>query len=107
MEEDADTEYQRVAELKRRQLVAASTVDQALAARNQRRAETQGAEAQLRELTRGTRPEQIEQAAAAVEAAKAALVTLELTRERLLVRAPRAVRAGLRRGERAPAGAGP
>lgn len=108
VEEDADTEYQRVAELKRRQLVAASTVDQALAARNQRRAETQGAEAQLRELTRGTRPEQIEQAAAAVEAAKAALVTLELTRERLLVRAPRAGRVDalpFHPGSQPPAGA--
>jgi HlyD family secretion protein len=64
-------------------------VDQALAARNQRRAETQSAEAQLRELTQGTRPEQIEQAAAAVATARAALSTLELTRERLTVRAPR------------------
>ena len=89
---DAESEYTRVAELKQRELVAASVVDQALAARNQRRAETQGAEAQLRELTQGTRPEQIEQAAANVAAARAALDTLKLTRERLTVRAPRAGR---------------
>jgi HlyD family secretion protein len=86
---DAESEYTRVAELRKRELVAASAVDQALAARNQRRAETQSAEAQLRELTQGTRPEQIEQAAAAVATARAALSTLELTRERLTVRAPR------------------
>jgi HlyD family secretion protein len=88
--EDAESEYTRVAELRKRELVAQSAVDQALAARNQRRAETSGAEAELRELTEGTRPEQIEQAAAAVGAARAALDTLKLTRERLTVRAPRA-----------------
>jgi HlyD family secretion protein len=108
VEDDADTEHRRVAELKTRQLVAASQVDQALAARNQRRAETRAAEAQLQELTRGTRPEQVEQAAASVEAAKAALASLALTRERLTVRAPRA---GLvdalpfRQGDQPPVGA--
>ncbi len=89
---DAETEYMRVAELKRRELVAASVLDQALAIRNQRRAETQAVEAQLRELTQGTRPEQLDQAAAAVAAARASLETLTLTRERLTVRAPRAGR---------------
>ena len=89
---DAEAEYMRVAELKRRELVAASAVDQALAIRNQRRAETQAVEAQLRELTEGTRPEQLDQAAAAVAAARASLETLTLTRERLTVRAPRAGR---------------
>jgi HlyD family secretion protein len=91
-QEDAETEYMRVAELRKRELVAQSSVDQALAARNQRRAETSQAEAQLRELTQGTRPEQIEQASAGVAAARAALDTLKLTRERLTVRAPRAGR---------------
>jgi len=89
---DAEAEHVRVSELRKRELVAASALDQALAARNQRRAETQAAEAQLRELTQGTRPEQVEQAAAAVEQARAALATLTLTRERLIVRAPRAGR---------------
>jgi HlyD family secretion protein len=105
---DAETEYTRVAELRKRELVAASAVDQALAARNQRRAETEGAEAQLRELTQGTRPEQVEQAAASVEAARAALATLELTRERLTVRAPRAGRVDalpFRVGDQPPLGA--
>jgi HlyD family secretion protein len=64
--------------------------DHALAMRDVRRAETSAAEAELTELTSGTRPEQIDQGAAAVEAAKAALHEAELTRERLTVRAPRA-----------------
>ena len=89
---DAETEYTRVAELRKRELVAQSIVDQALAARNQRRAETLGAEAQLRELTAGTRPEQLEHASAAVQSSRAALETLKLTRERLTVRAPRSGR---------------
>jgi HlyD family secretion protein len=107
-ETDADNEYRRVTELEGRKLVAASIVDTALAARNQRRAAVQAAEAQLRELTRGTRPEQIEQAAAAVDAAKAALLQLELTRARLTVRAPRAGRVDalpFRPGDQPPVGA--
>src|SRR5688572_202178 len=107
-QEDAETEYTRVAELRKRELVAQSAVDQALAARNQRRAETSQAEAQLRELTEGTRPEQIEQAAAGVAAARAALETLKLTRERLNVRAPRAGRIDalpFRPGDQPPVGA--
>jgi HlyD family secretion protein len=107
-QEDAETEYARVAELRKRELVAQSAVDQALAARNQRRAETSQAEAQLRELTQGTRPEQIEQAAAGVDAARAALQTLQLTRERLTVRAPRAGRIDalpFRAGDQPPVGA--
>jgi HlyD family secretion protein len=107
-QEDAEMEHTRVAELRKRELVAQSIVDQALAARNQRRAETAQAEAQLRELTMGTRPEQIEQAAASVAAARAALDTLKLTRERLTVRAPRAGRIDalpFRVGDQPPVGA--
>jgi len=107
-QEDAEMEYTRVAELRKRELVAQSAVDQALAARNQRRAETSQAEAQLRELTQGTRPEQIEQASAGVAAARAALETLTLTRERLTVRAPRAGRIDalpFRPGDQPPVGA--
>jgi HlyD family secretion protein len=107
-QEDAESEYTRVAELRKRELVAQSTVDQALAARNQRRAETSGAEAELRELTQGTRPEQIDQATAAVAAARAAVDTLKLTRERLTVRAPRTGRIDalpFRAGDQPPVGA--
>jgi HlyD family secretion protein len=105
---DAETEHTRVAELRKRELVAQSVVDQALAARNQRRAETQAVEAQLRELTQGTRPEQIDQATASVAAARAALQTLKLTRDRLTVRAPRAGRVDalpFRPGDQPPVGA--
>jgi len=91
-ETDAEAEYTRVSEMRKRELVAQSQLDQALATRNQRRAATQSQEAQLRELTHGTRPEQIEQAAAAVDAARATLNGLELTRARLTVVAPRAGR---------------
>jgi len=107
-QEDAETEYARVAELRKRELVAQSAVDQALAARNQRRAESSQADAQLRELTRGTRPEQIDQAAAGVAAARAALDSLKLTRDRLTVRAPRAGRVDalpFRAGDQPPVGA--
>lgn len=107
-QQDAETEHTRVAELRKRELVAQSIVDQALAARNQRRAETQAAEAQLRELTQGTRPEQIEQSTAAVAAARAAVDTLKLTRERLTVRAPRAGRVDalpFKPGDQPPVGA--
>ena len=107
-ETDAEAEYTRVAELRKRELVAQSLLDQALAARNQRRAATQGLEAQLRELTHGTRPEQIEQAAAAVDTARATLNGLTLTRERLTVRAPRAGRVDalpFRVGDQPPLGA--
>ncbi len=107
-QEDAETEYTRVAERRKRELVAQSVVDQGLAARNQRRAETLGAEAQLRELTAGTRPEQIEHARAAVAATRAALDTLTLTRERLTVRVPRAGRIDalpFRPGDQPPVGA--
>jgi HlyD family secretion protein len=105
---DAETEHTRVAELRKRELVAQSVVDQALAARNQRRAETQAAEAQLRELTQGTRPEQIEQATASVAAARAAVETLKLTQARLTVRAPRAGRVDalpFKPGDQPPVGA--
>ncbi|HET8696929.1 MAG TPA: HlyD family efflux transporter periplasmic adaptor subunit [Gammaproteobacteria bacterium] len=91
-EVQAETDYARTADLLKRELVTATAADQALATRDQARAQTRANEAQLRELTRGTRPEQVEQAAAAVDAAKGALAALELTRERLTVRAPRAGR---------------
>jgi HlyD family secretion protein len=87
---DAEIGYERAAELLRRGLTSQAAFDQALAARDVRRAETAAAGAELTELTAGTRPEQIDQGAAAVDAAKAALREAELTRERLTVRAPRA-----------------
>lgn len=89
---EAEQEYQRIAELRRKQLIAAAVLDQATANRDQRRAATAAAEAQLLELTRGTRAEQIEQAIASVTAAQAGVEELSVSRERLIVRAPRAGR---------------
>ena len=105
---DAEIDYTRAATLVERKLAAPAVADQTFAVRDQRRAETEAAEAQLRELTQGTRPEQIDQAAAAVEAARAALEILTLTRERLTVRAPRAGRIDalpFRVGDQPPVGA--
>jgi HlyD family secretion protein len=87
---DAEIGYERAAELLQRGLTSQAMFDQSLAIRDMRRAETAAAEAELTELTEGTRAEQIDQGAAAVEAARAALREAELTRERLVVRAPRA-----------------
>ncbi len=106
---EAEREYRRVEELRQRQLIAAAALDQATAARNQRRAETAAANARLGELTAGTRPEQIEQAAAAVDAARAALEQAELDRARLRVHAPRTGRVDalpFKPGDQPPAGAG-
>lgn len=89
---EAELAYTRAAELRERGLNAAADLDRARAARDQRRAEAAAAQARLLELVHGTRPEEIGQAAAAVDAARAALHREELLRERLTVRAPRAGR---------------
>ena len=105
---EAERELQRVRELHERRLIAAATLDQANAARDQRRAERAAVDARLRELTAGTRPEQIEQAAAALDAAQAVLQQRLHDRERLLVRAPRGGRVDalpFKPGDQPPAGA--
>ena len=66
------------------------------------------ADAKLRELLHGTRPEQIDQAEAALAAAQAEAQLLKLRRERLSVRAPRAGRIDalpFKLGDQPPAGA--
>ena len=88
-ESDAQMDYDRNVELKKRDLIAGAAVDQSRATLAQAKAETKAQDAQLLELTHGTRPEQIDQAHAAVAAAKGTLEQLELTRARLTVRAPR------------------
>lgn len=87
---DAQRNYQRIAALYERKQVAVAERDRARASRDQSSAASQAAEAQLRELTNGTRPEQIEQAAAALDAARGNLAHLEVSREHLSVHAPRA-----------------
>ncbi len=105
---DAQMDYDRNVELKKRDLVAGAAVDQARADLAQAKAATKAQEAQLLELTHGTRPEQIDQAHAAVAAAKGTLEQLELTRARLTIRAPRAGRVDalpFRPGDQPPVGA--
>ena len=87
---DAERSFSRIAELYQRKQVAIAELDRARAARDQASAATRSAEAQLRELTNGTRPEQLEQAAAALEAARGNLAQLHVGREQLSLRAPRA-----------------
>jgi HlyD family secretion protein len=82
-------EFERVRELVGRKLLPDSDLDLASARRDAALAARDGARARLRLLNEGTRAEQLEQARAAVERAKAALAELELTAERYAVRAPR------------------
>ena len=84
--------FQRIDALYRRQQVAAADLDRARASRDESLAAVANADAQLRELTNGTRPEQLAQAAAALDAASSQLQLLQLDRARLDVHAPRAGR---------------
>lgn len=105
---DAERNFTRIAELHRRKMVAVAELDRARAARDQAGAASRSAEAQLRELTNGTRPEQLEQAAAALDSARAGLAQLEVGREHLSLRAPRAGVVDalpFKVGDRPPAGA--
>ncbi|EPC02797.1 hypothetical protein L861_23575 [Litchfieldella anticariensis FP35 = DSM 16096] len=87
--EQAVRDYRRTAELRQQNATSQAAFEQARANRDQRRAAVATLEAQLRELTRGERPERIAQAAADVAAARARLQELQIERERLIVRAPR------------------
>jgi HlyD family secretion protein len=89
---EAELEYERVRELLARGLTSQSSLDQALATRDQRRAALEAADAVLAELLAGTRSEQIDQAEAHVSAIRAEIHGLGLTRERFEVRAPRSGR---------------
>lgn len=89
---EAELAYAREAELRERDLTSEARIEQALAARDQRRAAARAAAAALEELLAGTRREQLEQALARVGAIRAELEGLELTRRRLTVTAPRAGR---------------
>ncbi len=84
--------YQRIDALYRRLQVAIADLDRARASRDESQAAVRNADAQLRELTNGTRPEQLAQATAALDAAASQLEHLQLNRARLDVHAPRASR---------------
>lgn len=101
-------EYERVRSLVERKLLSASSLDQARARKDASRSSREQADARLRLLLEGTRPEQVAQAEAAVARANAALSELETTASRYVVQAPRAgvVEAlPYELGERPPAGA--
>jgi HlyD family secretion protein len=74
---EADASYTRVKQLLQQKLAAQATLDTALATRDAAEASLQSAQEELLRLTNGTRKEQLDQAAAAVQAANAQL-TLEL-----------------------------
>ncbi|MBF7729651.1 HlyD family secretion protein [Pseudomonas sp. N040] len=88
----ASRDFQRIEALYQRQQVALAELDRARASRDQSVAAVQNSAAQLRELTNGTRPEQLAQAAASLQAANSRLTQLQLNRAHLDVRAPRAGR---------------
>jgi len=105
---EADKQYARAAELGKNQLVARAVVDAARATRDRALAQQAAAQARLKELTSGTRQEDIEQAQAALAAANSAHEALLLDRKRLEVRAPRAGRVDslpFRAGDQPPMGA--
>ena len=84
--------FQRIDALYQRKQVAIAELDRARASRDESAAAVRSADAQLRELTNGTRPEQLAQASAALQAAASRLEQLQLNRQHLDVRAPRAGR---------------
>ncbi|MDT4809506.1 hypothetical protein FQZ97_423970 [compost metagenome] len=105
---EAERNFPRIEQMYRRGLVAIAELDRARATRDQARNESRNAEARLRELTNGTRPEQIEQARAVLQAAEANLAHLQVTRQHLSVRAPRDGRVDalpFRPGDQPPEGA--
>jgi len=71
---EARATYQRTKQLLQQKLAAQATLDQALANRDSAEASLQSAQEELLRLTNGTRKEQLDQAAAAVQAATAQLV---------------------------------
>jgi HlyD family secretion protein len=82
-------EFDRVNALVASKLLSASSLDQSRARRDAAQAARDQARARLRLLEEGTRPEQLREAEAAVQRARAALAELETSAARYHVRAPR------------------
>jgi HlyD family secretion protein len=100
--------YDRAVELRKSRTIAQAQLDDAINGLRMARASANAARAQLTELLRGTRPEQLEQAEAALAGAQAKVQQLEITRERLDVRAVRSGRVDalpFRLGDQPPVGA--
>jgi HlyD family secretion protein len=106
--ETEENEYRRVQDLVQRKLVSQSALDQARARRDSATGAAKQAAARLQLLLEGTRIEELEQAEAAVKQAHAALLELQTSAERYVVKAPRAGRIEalpFKLGERPNAGA--
>jgi len=86
--ETARHELQRVQTMVRKKLLSPQDLDQARAAYDSALAKRDVARAELAQLEAGTTPEELDQAIAAKEAAAAATRALEVSLERLDVRAP-------------------
>jgi len=82
-------EFERVRSLVERKLLSDSNLDQARARCDASVASRDQARARLKLLLEGTRPEQVQQAQAAVDRARAVLAELETTAARYSLRAPR------------------
>jgi HlyD family secretion protein len=101
-------EYERQADLVKRQLTSQSAVDRQKATRDAAIAAQRASAAQLDELVNGTRSEQIDQAREAVASSDATVQSLEIDAARLVVRAPRSGivdAVPFKLGERPPRGA--
>lgn len=101
-------EHRRIEDLVARKLFSQSALDQARARRDAAAGARKQASARLNLLLEGTRTEEIDQAAAALEQADAALAELELSARRYTIAAPRAGRIEAipyKRGERPAPGA--
>jgi HlyD family secretion protein len=88
LRDQAVRERDRLLELVQRSLVSKSEADRQVSAANAAESELHEAEADLRELQEGTRPEEVKQARQAADTARARLASLQTTSARLEVRAP-------------------
>lgn len=105
--ETARLEYERVQKLVAQKLLSQSNLDQQRAARDSAAANARAARAELTQLLKGTRIEQLDQARDALDQASAALRQLEVSAARYVVTAPvDAIVEALpyKLGERPPAG---
>lgn len=105
---NARRERDRLAEIRRRGLIAQADLDNAETALRTATAQASAARANLAELLNGTRVEDIEQAEAALASAQANVEHLRLSRARLDVRAPRDGRVDalpFKAGDQVPLGA--
>lgn len=105
---NARRERDRLAEVRRRGLIAQADLDNAETALRTATAQANNARANLTQLLNGTRIEDIEQAEATLSSAQANLDHLQLTRARLDVRAPRDGRVDalpFKSGDQVPLGA--